>query len=162
MDELLMELPELFMMESHIAVPLLRATILYMGILVIMRLLPRRTGGELAMMDLIFVLLITEGASHALGEYTSLTEGFIVIATLLAWNYLVNFLSYHFSFFEKLVSAPPLQIIKNGKLISRNMRIEYLTKEELLEQLRKQGIDDISTIKKAFIEGDGKISVVQQ
>lgn len=157
-----MELSELFKMESHIAVPILRGTILYIGILIIMRLLPRRTGGELAMMDLIFVLLIAEGASHALGDYTSITEGFIVIVTLLAWNYLINLLSYHSSFFEKLVSAPPLQIIKNGKMITKNMRIEYLTKEELFEQLRKQGIDDISTIKKAFIESDGKISVVQE
>src|SRR5690606_25133674 len=129
-------------------------------ILLLFRVLPRRIGGEMAMMDLILVLLITEAATHSLGGYSPVTEGFIVIGTMMAWNYLFNFLSYYVPFVEKMVSPPPLQIIKNGKLLKRNMRREYLTEEELTDHLRLEGFDDLGKVKAAFVEGDGKISVI--
>jgi uncharacterized membrane protein YcaP (DUF421 family) len=88
-----------------------RGAVLYFGILVLMRFMPRRSGGDLALMDLIFALLIAEAASHALGDYTSVTDGVILIMIIMGWNYLVNALSYRVPFIERLVSTPPLQII---------------------------------------------------
>ena len=149
----------------HIEVPvpelMLRGALLYLGILLLLRVLPRRTGGEMAILDLIFVLLVAEAATHSLGGYHSVGEGFIVIGTLMACNYLLNVLSYYVPFVEKLISAPAIQIIKNGNLLRRNMRREYLTEEELNDHLRLKGIEDIAEVKAAFIEGDGKISVVR-
>lgn len=139
---------------------LARGTAFYLGLLVLVRLLPRRTGGELAMMDLIFVLLIAEAAAHALGDYTSVADGAIVIITLVAWNWLVNALSYHFPVFEKLTSAPPLEVVRDGRLLRKNMRREYLTEDELMTHLRMEGIDGVEGVKSARVEGDGKISVV--
>jgi uncharacterized membrane protein YcaP (DUF421 family) len=52
-----------------------RGTVLYFGILILMRFMPRRTGGELATMDLVFLLLIAEAAAHALGDYTTVADG---------------------------------------------------------------------------------------
>lgn len=153
---------EIFAIETHFMALVLRATFLYLGILFLLRLLPRRTGGEVAPTDLVFVVLIVEGASHALGDYTSVTEGFIVICTFLAWNYFLNFLSYHVPFVEKLLFSPPLLIIKNGKIIRKNLRKEYLTNEELYDQLRKEGIEDINEIKTAHVESDGKISFIKK
>lgn len=155
------DLNELFQLESSVLALILRGTILYLGILFLIRILPRRTGGELALTDLIFILLITEGASHSLGDYSSLTEGFIVIGTLVFWSFMINVLSYHYPFVEKLVSAPPIEVIKDGKMLRKNMRREYLTEEELLEHLRIQGIEDITKVKKACVESDGAISVLK-
>ena len=135
---------------------------MYFGVLILIRLMPRRTGGELAMMDLIFVLLIAEAAAHALGEYNSVADGFIVIATLMGWNYLINVLSYRVPLIERLVSSPPLQVIRDGELLHRNMRREYVTEEELMTHLRREGIDDPKEVKSAFIEGKGRISVVKR
>lgn len=151
----------LFQMESPIYELFIRATVIYVGILILMRILPRRTGGELAIMDLIFVILIAEGASHALGDYTSITEGFVIIASLMFWNYFVNLLSFHIPFIERLISAPPIKIIQNGKLLRKNMRMEYLTEEELMDSLRKEGIERTEDVKCAFIESDGKISIIK-
>jgi uncharacterized membrane protein YcaP (DUF421 family) len=103
-----------------------RGSVLYFGIPIITRLMPRRTGGELAMMDLIFVLLIAEAAAHAMGEYSSVADGIVMIATLMGWNYLINALSYRVPFIEWLVSSPTLQVIRDGKLLRRNMRREFL------------------------------------
>ena len=140
---------------------IVRGTTLYFGLLILVRLMPRRTGGEIAMMDLIFVLLIAEAAAHALGDYTTVADGAFMIAVLMAWNYLVNVLSYHSPVIERLTSASAIEVIKDGQLLRRNMRREYLTEDELMSHLRMEGLDDIQRVKSARVESDGKISVVQ-
>lgn len=82
-------------MESPLLELVVRGTLLYVAVIVLMRFMPRRLGGELAMMDLIFLLLIAEAAAHAMGDYTSVADGVVVIATLIGWAYLLNLLSYH-------------------------------------------------------------------
>lgn len=147
--------------ETPLLEPIARGTILYFGLLVLVRIMPRRTGGELATMDLIFVLLIAEAAAHSLGDYTSLADGAIMIITLMSWNWVVNALSYRVPAIERLVSASPIEIIRRGKLLKRNMRREYLTEEELMSHLRMEGIDGPESVKSAHIESDGRISVIQ-
>ena len=162
MNALNISLTELFQIENPISELILRGSILYLGILLLLRLLPRRTGGEMATMDLLFIVLIAEAATHSLGGYSSVTEGFIVISTLIAWNFMLISLSYHFPFVEKLVSSPPLQVVKDGKLLRRNMRREFLTEEELMEHLRREGIEDVKDVKSAYVEGDGHISFISK
>jgi uncharacterized membrane protein YcaP (DUF421 family) len=156
--------PDNWMRVFAIETPLLeliaRGSILYFVILAFLRLLPRRTGGELAMMDLVFVLLIAEAAAHALGDYTAVGDGIILIATLVGWNYLLNVLSFHVPFIERLVSAAPLPVVRDGQLLRRNMRREFLTEEELMSHLRMEGFEEVSQVKKAYIEGEGEIAVI--
>src|SRR5690606_15866550 len=147
---------EIFAVEMGVFELVLRGTLIYVGILVLLRILPRRTGGEFEMMDFLFIILIAEAATHALGDYSSITEGFIVIITLMTWNYVLNVLTYHSPFVERLMAAKPLPIIKNGKLIRKNMRREYITLAELMEHLREQGLEDYQDIKIAQVEGNGK------
>jgi len=155
-------LGELFQLELPLHELLIRGSLLYLGILFLMRVLPRRTGGELATMDLVFILLIAEAATHGLGEYTSITDALITIMTLMFWNYMINMLCFYFPFFEKLVSAPPLLIVKEGRLLRRNMRREYITQEELMENLHKKGVGDLNEVKAAYVEADGHISVISK
>lgn len=138
-----------------------RGSVLYFVILVLLRLMPRRTGGELATMDLIFIVLVAQGAAPSMGDYTSVADGFVLIATLMGWNYLINALSYRLPFIEWLVSSPPLPIVRDGEFLRRNMRREFVTEEELLSHLRERGIDDISQVKAAYVESGGKITAVK-
>jgi len=137
-----------------------RGSVLYLGILILMRFMPRRSGGELARMDLVLVLLIAEGAAHSFGDYTSLADGLIVIVVLMVWDYLINVLSFRIRFIERLVSSPPVEIVRNGRMLKRNMRQEYLTEEELMGYLRLEGIEDLADVKTAHVESEGKISIV--
>ena len=151
-----------FAMQSPLLELIVRGAVLYLAILLLMRFMPRRTGGELAMMDLVMVLLITEAASHALGDYDTLGDGLVVVVVIMALNYLVNVLSYHLPAVERFVSSPPLQVVRDGRLLRRNMRREYLTEEELMSYLRQQGVDDLSEVKTAFVEGGGGLSVIKR
>lgn len=152
---------DLFVVETPVLELAVRGTILYFAILVLLRFMPRRIGGELATMDLIFVLLIAEAASNGFGLYTSVSEGLILILVLIGWDFLINAASYRFRFIEKLVSSPPIQVIRDGRLLRRNMRREFLTEEELMSSLRQQSIACVSEVKAAFIEGEGAVSIIK-
>lgn len=151
---------EVFSLETPLLELVVRGSALYLGIVILMRFMPRRTGGELETMDLIFIVLIAEAAAHAVGDYTSVADGFVLILVLMAWNYALNALTYYVPAIERLMSPAPLQVIRNGRMLRRNMRREYLTEEELLSYLRQEGIADVSRVKAAFVEPEGKISVV--
>lgn len=137
-----------------------RGTVLYLALLILMRVMLRRSSGDLAMMDLIFLLLLAEAAAHSLGDYTSVADGLVVIVTLVVWDYLTNFLSYHVPFVEKFVSPPPLQVVRDGRLLRRNMRREFLTEEELTHQLRRREVEELKDVKAAYVESDGSITVI--
>lgn len=138
-----------------------RATVLYFAVFIILRSSLRRSAGELSMLDFIFVLLVANGASDAMtGSTTSIVGGLVTVITIVGWNYILNSLSYYVPSIERLVSPPPLQVVKDGKLIRRNMRKEFLSEQELMGQLREEGVDDVSKVKAAHIEGDGNISVI--
>jgi len=87
------------------------------------------------------------------------TEGLILIAVLVLWDYALNAASYRFRFIERLVSAPPIPVVRDGKLLRRNMRREFLTEDELMSSLRQQEITSLEEVKLAYIEGDGAITV---
>ena len=71
----------------------------------------------------------------------------------------VRWWAYYSPAFRKIVEPSPLPVIRNGRLLRRNMRQECLTEDELVSQLRQQGVQDYRTVKIAYVERDGGISV---
>ena len=141
---------------------IVRASLMYLMILAGFRLF-RREAGSLSVSDLLVVVLIADAAQNGMaGEYKSLTEGAIVVATIFAWNYALDWLAYRSRVAHWLLHPPSLLLIRNGKLLYRNLRAELMTKEDLLEQLREQGVDEIGLVKKCFLESDGRISVIRE
>lgn len=140
----------------------LRGTVMYVAILLALRVLVRRHVGSTSLMDLLLMVLIADAAQNAMAAtYSSLTEGVVLCGTLIGWNYFFDWLSYRFPAFEKLLEPAPLPVIKNGKMLRRNMRQEFITEDELLSQLRQQEIQDVAEIKLAYIEPDGALSLVR-
>lgn len=138
----------------------LRGTFVYLFLFVLFRVF-RREGGDLGISDLLVVVLVADASQNAMAiDYTSLTEGVVLVLTIVFWNYLLDFLSYRYSFFERLCNAPPLLIVKRGRMIRANMRKEMITEEELMRQIRLQGIESLSKVKKCYLEGDGHISII--
>src|SRR5690554_1360984 len=151
---------EVFAIETPILELAARGAVIYVAIMVLLRIMPRRTGGELTTTDLVVILLVAEAATHTFGVYTSVGDGIVVIAVLLAIDYGVNALSYRFKWFERATTPAPLPLIKDGRLLRRNMRREFVTEEELMSNLRMQKIDDLALVEKAFVEGEGDITFV--
>lgn len=70
-------------------------------------------------------------------EYRSVTEGVMLVAMIIGWDYALDWLGYRFPAFQRLVRPAPLPLVRNGKLLYANMRRELVTREELMTQLRR-------------------------
>jgi uncharacterized membrane protein YcaP (DUF421 family) len=149
-----------FIPSLHIGEIVLRGTIVYLFLFVLLRLL-RRGAGAIGISDLLVVVLIADAAQNAMAsEYKSITEGLILVTTIVVWDYLLDWVGYKFSPVRRLLRPSPLLLIKDGRIQRRNLRQEMITEEELIEQLREQGVETVEEVKKSHIEGDGHISVI--
>ncbi len=141
---------------------ILRASVMYISLFVLLRVILKRQTGSLGMTDLLLITLLADASQNAMaGEYTSIIDGIILVATIIFWNYAFDWLSFKSEWFSRLIEPAPLLLIQNGKLLYRNMRKELITRDELMSQLREQGIDDPAKVKTAYMEPDGQLSVVQ-
>jgi uncharacterized membrane protein YcaP (DUF421 family) len=122
----------------------------------------RREAGELSVSDLLVVVLIADAAQNGMAdEYTSVTEGITLVATIFMWNYVLDWLAYRSRFVYWLLHPPALLLVHNGRIQPRNLRAELITKDDLMAQLREQGVEDVSSVKKCFLESDGRLSVIR-
>jgi uncharacterized membrane protein YcaP (DUF421 family) len=110
---------------------------------------------------LLLITLLADASQNGMaGDYKSIPNGIALVTTIIFWDYLLDWLSFKFPRFQNLIESPPILLIKNGQLLRRNMRKELITDADLMMQLREQGISDISKVKRAYIESDGRISAI--
>jgi uncharacterized membrane protein YcaP (DUF421 family) len=141
---------------------IVRGTIVYLSLLILLRLVLKREAGAVGMTDLLVLVLLADASQNAMaGEYRSLPDGIVLVSTIIFWSLAVDWLGFRIPFVGRLVHPPPLPLIKDGRLLRRNMRRELITMEELMSQLRLQGVDDVSSVRQASMEGDGRISVIR-
>lgn len=135
---------------------------MYIALFAMLRIVLKRQAGTLGMTDLLLITLLADAAQNGMaGEYTSISDGIVLVATIIFWNYFLDWLSFKFEWFGRLIEPPPLPLVRNGKMLYRNMRREFITEDELMMQLREQGLNDVSQVKEAYIESDGRVSVIQ-
>jgi uncharacterized membrane protein YcaP (DUF421 family) len=163
MDKLaLVEWTELIIPTHSLAEILLRGSVMYLALFFILRFLMVRGSSTIGIADILVVVLIADAAQNAFAkDYKSITEGVLLVLTIVFWNTLLNWLSYRFKLVERLLAPAPLALIENGRLNRANMRKEFITEEELRSQLRQQGSSDEKEIKRACLEANGEISVVR-
>src|SRR5690349_8863312 len=113
--------------------------------------------------DVLVIVLVADAAQNAMaGEYSSVGDGLLLVSTIVVWAYALDWLGYHSKVVEGFVHPPPQPIVRDGQMVLPNMRSQLITKEELMTTLRTQGIEDVSDVKVAFVEGNGEISVVKR
>jgi len=157
-----MDWKSIFLIDKPLFEMILRGSIMYLALFVMLRVILKRQTGTLGMTDLLLITLLADAAQNAMaGEYKSIPDGIVLVGTIIFWNYIFDWLSYRFEWFGRLIEPPPLPLIKNGRLLRKNMRREFITEDELLMQLRKQGLDEVAKVKEAYIESDGQISVIE-
>jgi uncharacterized membrane protein YcaP (DUF421 family) len=138
-----------------------RGTVMFWFLFGVFRFVLRRDVGSVGVSDFLFVVILGDAAQNAMiGEATSTSDGMVLISTLVAWNYLLDFLSYRLPVIERLTSPAPLKLVENGRMLRRNMRREFITADELMSKLREEGHKDLSGIRQMYLEADGEISVI--
>src|SRR5689334_363360 len=139
--------------ETAVAALVVRAAIVYAFLMVALRAAGRRELGQMTTFDLVLLLVLANALQHSINPGdNSLGGGLVSAVTLLLLNFAVGEAAYRWRWFERLVQGRPLVLVRNGKLVMRNLRRERVTLEELRSALRKQGVDGVSQCKQAVLE----------
>ena len=156
------EWAELIIPTHSVAEIVLRGSAMYLALFLILRFVKLRQSSTIGIADILVIVVIADAAQNAFSkEYQSLTEGIILVLTIVGWDMFLNWLGFRFKIFERLLAPAPLQLVKDGRMNRKNMRKEFITEEELRSQFRQQGISDIAQVKGAFLEANGDISAVK-
>jgi uncharacterized membrane protein YcaP (DUF421 family) len=140
-----------------------RGSAMYLFLWLLFRVVIKRRVGAIGMADLLVLVIIADAAQNGMaGTYTSITDAFVIVGTIVAWNHLLDWLNYRFAPLRQLLEPPPLLLIDHGRVLWRHLRIELISREELLSKLREHGITDPAEVEKAYLEPDGEISVIER
>ena len=148
-----------------VAVPIwelvLRAFVVYIFLLILLRLTGKRQVGQLAPFDLVLLLVLSNAVQNSMnGGDNSLAGGLISAATLVVLNYGVGYMTFRSKTLETLVEGRPEIIIHNGKVYEDVMMRAQLTHHELNAALRQSGCSAVCEAHSVILENNGAISVV--
>lgn len=140
----------------------IRAVAVYGILLLLLRLMGKRSLGQVTTFDFVIILIIGETTQQAiLGEDFSITHAALVIASLLVLDRGSDFLSWRFPRFRRLTESVPLVLVSDGRLLEDVLAKEHLSREDILAAAREtQGLERLEQIRWAVLETSGAISVV--
>jgi len=145
---------------SYLNVIVSSATI-YLFITIAFRLFGKKELAQLSVLDVVFVLLISNAVQNAMvGSDTSLLGGIVAACTLFTLNFIFKFLLYRFKSFSHFVEGEPLILVSEGKVKDRNLRKAEISTDELVEAIHEHGLRSIRDVNLAILEVDGNISIM--
>jgi uncharacterized membrane protein YcaP (DUF421 family) len=158
-------------MDIHMLIPevqilekILRPLVVYFFLLFAFRIAGKRELGQMTPFDLIVLLTISNVLQNAMiGSDNSLTGGLIGGLTLFVANGLIGRLAFYSPSIAVLVEGKPTPLVENGRVLTRNLRREVMTRSELERAIRKHGLDpeaDMPLIKRALLEQDGTVTLI--
>jgi uncharacterized membrane protein YcaP (DUF421 family) len=154
---------EIFGLGLPVAEIVCRGTAMYWFLFCIFRFVIRRDVGAVGIADLLVLVIVADAAQNAMaGEYTSVSDGMILVSTLIGWNVVLDWAAFRFPWIRRVVEPKPLMLVKEGRMLMRNMRKEFITEDELWSKLREAGVNSLDQVAQVYMEADGQISVIKK
>jgi uncharacterized membrane protein YcaP (DUF421 family) len=142
---------------------ILRSLTVYFFLLIMFRLLGEHQVGQMTLFDLVILLILSNVLQNAMiGPDNSVTGGLIGATTVLATNWLVGRLAFDRLCLQGAIEGVPAQQVHSGLYVERTLRHETISREELLSNLRSQGIFNLKEVRAAVLEPSGKLSVLRE
>lgn len=141
----------------------IRAVILYIVVLIVMRLMGKREIGQLQPFELAIAIMIADLASIPMSELgIPITNGIIPILALLVMYMVISLLNMRSVNFRKVISGQPSLLIYRGKIDEKVLKRERITINELQERLRGENVFSLSDVEYAILETNGEVTVIQK
>lgn len=139
-----------------------RGVATYFAIFVLLRVILRGRTSAVTVSDLLVLVLISDAAQNAMAaNYNSITNGVVLVGTLLLCSFVVDWLGVRFEPVRQFVHPERKSLIVNGRIMRKVLREELMTEQELMTQVRLNGLEAIEEVKAAYLEGNGEISVIK-
>lgn len=156
------DLGALFEFTVHPLELVVRGSAMYWFLFLLFRFVMRRDIGSIGIADVLLLVVIADAAQNAMsGGYESVADGFVLVATIAGWNWSLDMAAFRFPVLRRLVEARALPLVRDGKLLRRNLRREMISVEDLMAVVREHGIEKLEHVKAATMESDGEISIVK-
>lgn len=141
----------------------LRALVVYFFIIIAIRVFGKKELAQLSVIDLVFILLISNAVQNAMvGPDATLTGGLVAAISLFAANYTLKRVLYKNKDINKFIQGEPMMLIYKGVPNIENCRKSEISMEELEAAVREHGSRDIQHVDLAMLEVDGNISVISE
>ena len=139
----------------------LRALVVYIVLLFLIRLSGKRTMGQFTPFDVLLIVLLGNAVQNSLlGDDHSLLGGLLLAALLIAFNWVVGYVTARSRRAEHLVEGVPVVLARDGRLFESVLRRELVSRNDFEEALRQSGELSLDDVRVAMLETDGRISVV--
>lgn len=148
------------MVQTYFPIVISSASV-YLFIVLAIRLFGKKELAQLSVVDLVFILLISNAVQNAMvGSNVSLAGGLVAASTLFVVNYLLKSLLLRSPGLNRFIQGEPLMLIYEGNVILKHLAQSQLSMEELQAAVREHGVETVKEVNLAILEVDGNISVL--
>jgi uncharacterized membrane protein YcaP (DUF421 family) len=141
----------------------IRAIILYVFIVVVMRAIGRRELSSMSPIDLVLLIVLGDAVQQGLTQDDySVTGAFIVVGTLATLQVISSYIGFRSKRARHVLEGDPLVLVEDGRIIERNMRRERLTPDDVAEEMRLQQISSFDEVQWGILERNGNISFIKK
>jgi uncharacterized membrane protein YcaP (DUF421 family) len=141
---------------------IVRGIVTYLSIFILLRVVLRGKTSAVTVGDLLVLVLIADAAQNAMAaQYNSLTNGIVLVATIVLCSFAIDWLAFRFPRLQRFVHPDRKPLVIDGRIVRRTLIEELMTEEELMTQLRLNGVEDLPDVKAAYLEGNGEVSVIK-
>ncbi len=142
---------------------ILRASVIYVVILLLLRLGGKRQIGQMGAGEFVAILLVSNAVQNAMnGGDNSLTGGMILASVLILLSVAFAYLTYKSRRWANLLEGTPTLLVHEGKLLHAHLEKELLNLHELKIMMRRQGVHDLNDVAEAVLESDGQLSIIKK
>jgi uncharacterized membrane protein YcaP (DUF421 family) len=146
---------------SHLFLILGRSVAVYLCIVLLLRLFGKKELAQLSVVDLVFILLISNSVQNAMvGSDSSLEGGIVAAIGLFITNAVFKFVMRKSASLSNLIQGEPVMLIYQGRLKKANLGRVQMSEQELEAAIREHGVKSISDVDLAVFEVDGNVSVL--
>lgn len=139
----------------------LRVALIYLFLVVVLRISGKREVGQMSILELIVVLLISDAVQNSMvGENSSVWGGMIAVLTLLGMDYGLNLLTSRSRRLRRAIEGEPRLLVRDGRLLTKALKEEGVDVWDVRAAVRQEGLARIEDVRIAVLETDGSISVI--
>jgi len=153
---------DVFLPTAPVAETLVRGTVMFLAIFVLMRLTGQRESGVHSLTDLLVVVLVAQAAANGMsGDGRGIVDSVLLVATILGWSLALDVVAYRWPRVAPLLKPRAIPLVVDGRIDRRALRREFMQREELMAELRLHGITDVREVRRAYLEANGMVSVIR-
>lgn len=142
---------------------IIRACVIFLTLFLMFKVWGRKHLGQMAPFDFVLLLIMSEAVQNSLvDDDKSIPGGLIVVATFMSLASLLNILAFYSRKAETWLDGTPKLIIRRGQLFEDVLKQQRISRQEVEESIREQGVERIEDVGLGVLETNGQISIIRQ